>query len=98
MNIDLGIGTPFVHLKCDISAPVTPRDDLAMSLIVAGIGRSSITHDIEGRQLDRVCFKANFVSVFVRVETAKPISIPKDMRANIERFADQQGCAWTNDR
>ncbi len=41
MNVDEGIGTPFVHVEMDFRSPVTPRDTLASTVRLIRLGGSS---------------------------------------------------------
>lgn len=91
MNLDLGIGTPFVELACQFKAPVTPRHPLQMTLTLTRLGRSALTCHLDGRQNGRLCFSGDFVCVFTGSVDLKPIPIPPLMRSNMQRFATRQG-------
>ncbi len=92
LNLDHGIGSPFVHLDCDFVAPITPRSDLLIHVLIAEIGTSSLRYRLEGRQpADRLCFTGDFVSVLVESMVLKSIPIPANFRANIERYRAHQG-------
>lgn len=67
MNVDWGVGTPFVHLECDFRSPATPRDTLLLAVEVADIGRTSLTFRVTCRiaEDDRLCFEGRFVCVCV---------------------------------
>ncbi len=92
MNIDLGVGTPFVDIANSFQAPITPRQPLLIEVTVARIGRSSLACALEGFQEPAGrCFSGRYTCAFVDSVRVKPIAIPKRMRANIARFATAQG-------
>lgn len=67
MNVEWGVGTPFVHLECDFRSPATPRDTLLLAVEVADIGRTSLTFRVTCTiaEDDRLCFEGRFVCVCV---------------------------------
>ncbi len=83
MNVDLGMGTPFVHMEVDFFAPITPRAVLACHVTPARLGTTSITFRVEGHQAGVLCFRAEFVCVFVVADTLKKIPVPERIRAAI---------------
>ncbi len=89
MNRDLGIGTPFVHLSVDFRAPLTPRDGLAIRVLVRRVGGASVRFALEGRIAEggRLAFEGNFVCSFVEAAAMKPIPIPEAYRPALEREA-----------
>ena len=92
INVDLGVGTPFVNLTCAFHSPITPRHDLNVDVTITRIGRTSLACAVAGYQSsDEPCFSGEFVCVFIDSVRVEPIPIPKQMRANIRRFADAQG-------
>lgn len=76
MNVDLGIGTPFVHLELDFAGPITPRAPLETRVRFARMGDSSVTFEVKGVQQGRACFAGRFVCVFVEKATMRKISVP----------------------
>ncbi len=80
LNVDRGIGTPFVHLSLDFRSPVTPRHLLECQVNLTRLGNSSIHHRVEGRQDGVLCFEGEFVSVFVEAKTLKSRNPPADLR------------------
>ena len=90
INLDNGIGTPFVHLDFDMVSPVTPRAVLACKVYVRRIGRSSLAHRVESFQDGVLCFTGQTVAAFVDASRMKPVSIPPNMRASIRAYAEQQ--------
>lgn len=81
MNVDQGIGTPFVHMEMDFRAPITPRAPLFCHVRPAPPGNASVTFHVEGVQADTVCFTSKFVCVFVDAASLKKIPIPDPIRA-----------------
>ena len=83
LNLDRNLGTPFVHLRMDFRAPVTPRHPLLCEVALVRLGRRSVTFRVVGRQNGAICFEGEFVSVFVRADAFTPISPPRDIVARI---------------
>lgn len=84
MNLDHGIGTPFVRLEMDLHSPVTPRLPLDCSVTVTKLGRSSIGFRVLGRQGETHCFTGAFVCVFVDATSFEKLAIPPLIRATAE--------------
>ncbi|NMN58891.1 acyl-CoA thioesterase FadM [Xanthobacter sp. SG618] len=88
MNVDLGIGCPFVHMEMDFKAPITPRAPLFCHVEPARLGTTSIMFRVTGVQEERTCFVAGFVAVFVREGELQQIPVPEHIRAALlGRFA-----------
>ncbi len=83
LNLDRNIGTPFVHLSLDFSAPVTPRHRLICAVEVLGLGNTSITFRVTGRQAGTTCWIGRFTSVFVVSDAMKPRQPPAEIRARL---------------
>jgi 4-hydroxybenzoyl-CoA thioesterase len=81
MNVDQGIGTPFVHMEFDFTAPITPRAALQCHVKPVSLGNSSVTFSVTGTQDGRECFAAEFVSVFVSSPGFSKIPVPERIRA-----------------
>ena len=80
MNRDLGVGTPFVHLSVDFRGPVTPRDELALTVLLHRTGGSSLHLGVVAAPFgvpERVCFEGRFVCAFVKAGVMKAIPIPE---------------------
>lgn len=91
INLDHGVGTPFVSLGFDFVSPVTPRAPLLVSVYVERLGRSSLGHVVEARQEDAVCFYGRTTAAFVGANEMKAVAIPDNMRASIEDYLARQG-------
>lgn len=89
-TLQLGIGMPFVSLGCDFLVPVTPEHPLEVAVFVSRIGNTSLSHWVDGFQNERLCFTAKTTAVFVHASTMAPISIPDNMRRNIENYMVHQ--------
>ena len=92
MNLEWGIGTPFVHTECDLKSSLTPRDALLVDVRVARIGSTSLTFRVEGTiEADgRSCFEGRFVCVCVEAaqQSLAPRAIPLDRRIRDAAEAD----------
>lgn len=85
LNLDHGIGTPFVHMSLDFASPITARHRLDCEVTPVRVGSSSIEFRVDGRQDGRDCFSGRFVQVFVRSEGhAETIPAPDWIRAAFE--------------
>ena len=86
-----GRGTPFVHLSVDFRSALTPHDVLVTTVALARAGGSSLEFRLAGRTEDgRLAFEGRFVCVFVAAKGDaghKPIPIPDEFRAAVEREA-----------
>ena len=85
MNVDRGIGTPFVRVELDFKSPLTPRDTLATEVRVTRVGGASLEFAVTGRVGERVAFQGRLVCAFVRGEGAEmgAIPVPEDYRAKL---------------
>jgi 4-hydroxybenzoyl-CoA thioesterase len=89
MNVDLGIGTPYVHVDIDFVSPLTPRDVLEVRVHVASIGRSSLGFTVTGyANGERLSFRGTMVSAFVNIKTMAKIPIPDEYRTKIVAYRD----------
>lgn len=85
MELDRGLGTPFVHLSLDFRAPVTPRHRLECRTWPVALGETSVTFRVDGVQDGVVCFSGRFVCVFVVPKDLKKCPPPAEVRALVER-------------
>ncbi|MBZ0164478.1 MAG: acyl-CoA thioesterase [Notoacmeibacter sp.] len=83
MNVDRDLGTPFVHMSIDFSSPVTPRHRLDCVVRLIRLGESSIRFSVRGHQAGTLCFKGEFVEVFVAAAAHRKIAAPAEIRAKI---------------
>lgn len=88
MNMDLGIGTPFVKADIDFRAPLTPRNELQTTVLVGRAGDSSITFEVTGQREDGVCsFSGRLICCVVAVGEMRPVEIPAAWRQRIDHYA-----------
>ena len=84
LELDRNVGTPFVHLSLDFSAPVTPRHRLICEVWPSRLGRSSIEFRVDGRQNETLCFAGRFVCVFTVADAFRPQPAPPEIRQVVE--------------
>jgi acyl-CoA thioesterase FadM len=87
MNVDHGIGTPFVHARLDFRSPVTPRDTLSSTVRLVRLGGSSLRFAVTGRVGERLAYEAELVCAFVDVAGMRPIRAPDRFRPALEAEA-----------
>ncbi|HYZ30734.1 MAG TPA: thioesterase family protein [Crenalkalicoccus sp.] len=87
LNVDLGIGTPFVHVSLDFRSPVTPRDTLESAVRLTRLGGSSLRFAVTGRVGERLVYEAMLVCAFVDNTKMKAIPVPERFRAALEAEA-----------
>lgn len=85
MELDRGVGTPFVHLDLDFRAPVTPRHRLRCRVWPKRLGQTSVTFRVEGWQGGTLCFEGDFTSVFMVAGQFAKAPPPAEIRALVER-------------
>jgi 4-hydroxybenzoyl-CoA thioesterase len=90
LNLDRGIGTPFVHMAMDFRSSVTPRHPLDCEVTLKKLGNRSITHRVRAFQGDVVCFEGEFVAAFVDAAVMKPRPLPDDVFAAINDLLPQE--------
>jgi len=90
LNLDHGIGSPFVHMSFDFTAPITARHRLMCEVTPVRMGSSSFEFRVDGRQEGRQCFSGRFVQVFVRSEGhAEKMPAPDWIREAFEASTSQ---------
>lgn len=100
LNVELGLGSPVVHLAFDFHSPVVPGDRLAITVLVKHLGASSITFDLSARLPDgRVPFRATSIHALVDNARMKAVRIPDEFRSRIEAYMQRSdGSPRTTDR
>lgn len=89
MNMDLGVGTPFVKADIDFKAPLTPRHRLHTTVLVERAGRASITFSVSGMRNDGVqSFSGRMVCCAIKTSEMKATDIPPEWRKRIEQYTD----------
>lgn len=89
LNLDHGVGTPFVHASLDFRSPVTPRDELESTVVLARLGGSSLRFVVKGRADAgrRLVYEAVLVCAFVDPVAMRAIRVPAAFRPALEREA-----------
>ncbi len=80
MELDRGIGTPFVSMSLEFRAPVTPRHRLMCEVWPNRLGETSVGFHVAGYQNGTMCFEGDFVSVFVQAGKLAKHPPPRDIR------------------
>ncbi len=87
LNREMSIGAPTVRVEMDFLAAPAPDQDVVLDLLVAEMGRSSITFLVTGRdRAGKAYFRAKLVSCFISRPAFKPIAIPPEIRSRIEAY------------
>lgn len=85
LELDRGLGTPFVHMSLDFRHPVTPRHRLLCRVWPSRLGRTSIDFRVDGVQDGRTCFEGRFTCVFVLAGEFSKTEPPPDIRDLVQR-------------
>ena len=98
LNVDHGIGTPFVHVSLDFRSPVTPRDELSTTVLLSRLGGSSLRFAVAGRADGgaRLVYEGTLVCAFVDNAAMRPIPVPERFLPALEaeaRIAQAAGAA-----
>jgi len=92
MNVDRNIGTPVVNVNFDFAAPLTPRYELRLTVLVERAGRASITFNVLGDRDDGVrSFTTRLTACAVDNREQKSIEIPPEWRERIEDYMARCG-------
>jgi len=83
MELDRGVGTPFVNMNLDFLAPVTPRHRLLCHVWPARLGTTSVTFRVDGEQDGTLCFAGRFTCVFVDAQAFAKRAPPGEMEAAV---------------
>ncbi|MDO5528549.1 MAG: acyl-CoA thioesterase [Paracoccus sp. (in: a-proteobacteria)] len=81
LEIDRGLGTPFVNMNIDFLSPVTPRHMLECDVRPVALGKTSVAFRVTGRQGGKICFEGRFVCVFVTPSDFTKCAPPPDIGA-----------------
>ncbi len=82
ITFDEDLGTPFVQMALEFKSPVTPREPLAITVLIEKVGRSSVGYVVRahGFETGELRFIGTATNVWVRSSTMKPLSIPEKYR------------------
>ena len=89
LELDRGVGTPFVCMELDFKHPVTPRHTLNCYVWPVHLGKTSIRFCVEGEQGGTLCFAGFFTCVFIDARAFSKRQPPDDMRAVVEKHLPQ---------
>jgi len=97
LNLDHGVGTPFVHASLDFRSPVTPRDTLETTVLLARLGGSSLRFAVAGRAESgrRLVYEGTLICAFVDPAAMRPVPVPDRFRAALESEAALAQAAGT---
>lgn len=85
MELDHNVGTPFVSMRLDFRAPITPRHKLICRVWPNRLGETSVGFHVEGRQDGVLCFEGDFVSVFTQADAFQKRKPPERLRSIVEQ-------------
>ncbi len=90
--LDLATGEPIAlvaETRCSYAAPVAFPKEVDVGLAVAALGRTSIRYRIGvfSSATETAAAEGEFVHVVVDRATRRPVSIPEEWRAKLERIA-----------
>lgn len=87
LHMEHGLGIPLARIECDFLAPSKLGENLTLSLAVKKIRNGSLTLAISARgAAGEERLHATLIIALVSLETQRPVPIPPDLRARIERF------------
>ena len=84
LELDRGVGTPFVNMTVDFRAPITPRHRLICDVWPSRLGETSISFRVIGRQDGVICFEGRFTCVFTEARAFRKRQPPEDIRALVQ--------------
>jgi YbgC/YbaW family acyl-CoA thioester hydrolase len=71
---------PRVRIEADFLRPLRFRDLVDIELVVAAVGQTSITYDVEMRCRGEVAVRARAVAVLLSTAGGRPVAWPEDYR------------------
>jgi acyl-CoA thioesterase FadM len=81
MELDRGVGTPFVSISMTMVHPITPRCRLICRVWPTKLGETSVGFHVDGMQDGKLCFQGDFVCVFIVTKGFTKTKPPEDFRA-----------------
>ena len=81
MELDRGLGTPFVNINIDFRSPITPRHRLNCFVWPTRLGETSVSWAVEGYQDEVLCFEGRFTCVFIDAPSFAKCPPPQEVRA-----------------
>ena len=87
LNWKMNMGAPTVRLECDFLAAPTPDREVAVSVRVESVGRTSLTFLIDGMgEGDEVYFRIKLVACLISRPDFKATEIPEEFRRRIAEY------------
>src|SRR5262249_14948604 len=78
---------PIVHAHCDFRVPSRMGDSLTMTLLLDGVGTSSLRFTIVGHVGAQERLRGHIVVALVSRDTGKSKALPSELRGKVERYA-----------
>jgi 4-hydroxybenzoyl-CoA thioesterase len=79
-------GFPFVHIECDFKIPSRIGEVIDLTLLIEGIGRSSLAIAIVCHRDNVVRLRARMVTAMMSLESKKAVAMPQGLREAIESY------------
>lgn len=79
---------PLLHIEADFREPRMIGERLDLTLVLTGLGRSSIKYTVIGHDDGTEILRAACVTCIASKETRKSIQLPDDMRASMDRYLE----------
>lgn len=80
---------PLVHVAADFKEARMMGQNLDLTLVLTGLGRSSIRYTIVGHDDGLEILRADCVTCIASKETQKSVPLPGDMREKMERYLEK---------
>lgn len=89
LNVDHKLSCPFVHASIDFKAALRPGDELAVTVLIKSLGRSSLSFRVLGTSGNgSLSFVGTFTLVFVDATTMRSIPIPEAIADRIRTYME----------
>ena len=82
---------PLVHVDVDFKKARMMGQSIDLTLILTGLGRSSIRYTIIGHDGGVECLRGNFVTVVASKQTHAAVDVPDDIRGPMESYMKRCG-------
>ena len=86
-------GFPFVHIETDFKIPSRMGEHLNLTLLLKGIGRSSLSIVIVGHLAGVERLRARLVTAMMSLETERSLDLPQALRDKFEAYLAHTGPA-----
>lgn len=77
---------PLVHVEADFKESRSLGQTIDLTLVLDGLGDSSIRYTIYGHDDEREILSARCVTCLASKETGRKVSLPNDMRGRMEAY------------